>query len=64
MKFSVTMKCPDALSRAITQATQAADTKDDVEALEVLCARWFRYGECISIEIDTEQKTCVVIPNR
>lgn len=76
MKFKVTMKDPDTLSDAITEAVEA-DLKsiegldaEDREALfekrhaavSKVAAQWFQYGEYLSVEIDTEAKTATVVP--
>jgi len=34
-----------------------------VERIDDLCAKWFRYGEYLEVEIDTEAKTCTVVEN-
>ena len=68
MKIRVTMKTPDALSGAIHHCVEeriAGLSDDEVAAHEKaedeisdLCKRWFRYGESVTVEIDTEAKTC------
>jgi hypothetical protein len=30
------------------------------EAIRELCRKWFRYGEALVVEVDTEASTCVV----
>ena len=69
MKFRVTLKNPDVLDEAI-QAAVGASLQDgtgeaDREALQdnamEACALWFRYGELLTVEIDTEALTCVVV---
>jgi hypothetical protein len=72
MKFQVYMKCPDALDRAIHDAVQGqlmyvpdedkSEAGDSLyeEALHVAC-KWFRYQEYLTVEIDTEAKTCTVL---
>ena len=73
MKFKVTMKDPDTLHDAIRDAVQegiAELPKDEAEVLsEVreekvrkLCSKWFEYGEYLTVEIDTDAGTCVVVP--
>ena len=74
MKFRVTMKTPDALARTITDAVLDAipftgDSETDycnhegaILAAERLCGRWFRDGEYLTVEIDTDAQTCVVVP--
>ncbi len=77
MKFRVMMKDPDCLHEAIVEAVteQLADqqlTEDEQEAvvdlrvhrIKDLCEKkWFRYGEYLEVEIDTEAGTCTVVPN-
>lgn len=72
MKFKVTMKCPDSLDTAIEEAcTDEIGGPDISEEHDIafdelfrktnrLCEKWFRYGEYITVEIDTEEGTCVV----
>ena len=78
MKFRVTMKDPDTLCDAITDAVESsvAQMPDlDQEEREAVrekrrdtvsdvCGAWFRYGEYLTVEIDTDAKTCVVVPNK
>lgn len=75
MKFTVLMKDPDTLHDAIRDAVRAEVAKlglDDVEermAVEErrhekvgeVCSRWFKYGEYLAVEIDTEAGTCTVL---
>ena len=74
MKFRVTMKTPDALANAIHKASldyavnEGNKTDEDVmqemyESTERLCERWFKYREIVTLEIDTEKKTCTVVEN-
>ena len=74
MKIRVTMKDPDTLHDAIEEAVNedidAALPEDEREALSGcriekvrdLASTWFEYGEYLTVEIDTEAKTCVVVP--
>lgn len=78
MKFKVTMKDPDTLGDAIHEAVKAdvvkiegldEEERDAVqeerqEKVAGLCATWFEYGEYLCVEIDTEAKTCTVVPVR
>ena len=73
MKFSVTVKCPDALLMAIENAAEdeIGGSPTDLEAdeqwnqlvakTEKLCARWFKHNEILCVEIDTEAETCEVL---
>lgn len=76
MKFTVTMKDPDTLGDAIDEAVRADIAKieglnaDDREALfktrregvGKITSKWFRYGEYLTVEIDTEAQTATVRP--
>lgn len=58
MIFQVTMKTPDALQYAIEDAT------DDLELrskMEDFASEWMKHGEYITVEFDTDKKTCVVV---
>jgi hypothetical protein len=74
MKIRVTMKRPDALIEGIDDAVKALDLSgladDEAEAVRDLrkekardlALRWFEHGEYLTVEIDTEAETCVVVP--
>jgi hypothetical protein len=74
MKFQVQMKDPDTLHDAIEEAvrgelmtTSDPEERDMLvehrsERVAKLCSRWFRYGEYLTVEIDTDAETCVVVP--
>lgn len=77
MKFRVTMKDPDTLHDAIREAVGAGSDLaglplDERRALveirvgkvNELCGEWFEYSEYITVEIDTDAKTCIVVPTR
>lgn len=59
------MKSPDALNYAIKEAFEDEEDTDfnDVNEVKQLCERWFQYGEYLTVEIDTEKKTCTVVGN-
>jgi len=73
MKFRVTMKDPDTLHEAIDEALDKTMppqlTREEWEGIrEVrhddvsnITAKWFEYGEYLTVEIDTERNTCVVV---
>lgn len=44
----------------------AADAAAEVYEAQIaeLCGRWFKYGEYLTVEIDTDAKTCVVVPEK
>lgn len=77
MKFTVTMKDPDGVYESIDEAVKADVAKlglprDEAEAIEErrrektneIAARWFEYGEYLTVEIDTDAGTCVVVPRK
>jgi hypothetical protein len=75
MKFRVTMKDPDVLQDAIVDAVmddlqsvagiserERTFMKEERSCvIDNLAARWFRYGEYLTVEIDTEAQTCTVL---
>jgi len=75
MKFRVSMKDPDtlqdAIERAVNEEVKALGFVDNDEAAAVaevrrekaaeVCAQWFQYGEYLTVDIDTEAGTCVVV---
>lgn len=77
MKFKVTMKDPDTLHDAIREAAkeslsdiQGIDDEEKeslidqrVESNMEICRKWFEYSEYLTVEIDTDAGTCVVVPN-
>lgn len=63
MKFQVTMKTPDALHYA-THTKAFGDMEENEEADEAyeFCAdHWFKYGEYLTVEVDTVAGTCIVL---
>lgn len=77
MKFRVTLKTPDALDEAIHEAVEDSlmDADDDLDTDEIVAVgdirsenwreisnTWFKHGECLTVEIDTDARTCVVVP--
>lgn len=77
MKFKVTMKDPDTLPDAIRDAAkiEVSSMIDlDEEEREMLiekrvedalgkCSKWFEYSEYLTVEIDTDLETAVVVDN-
>jgi len=75
VKFTVTMKDPDALYESAQEAAQEfaksiegldADERQAVresryQKLADFAGEWMRYGEYIDVEFDTEAKTATVI---
>lgn len=75
MKFRVQMHDPDALPEAAKQAAKdrlresphPPSTDVDTfgqyieESCIESCGKWFEYNEYLTVEIDTEAGTCVVV---
>ena len=59
MKIKIFMKTPDAVYYA---ADENCDTDEDRQAVEDAAAKFFEYGECVTLELDTVEKTCEVVP--
>jgi hypothetical protein len=77
MKFKITMKDPDGFGDSLQDAAkEMAEQVTGVdeeerealieykqEKLSEICKKWFEYSEYLTVEIDTEAETCVVVPN-
>jgi hypothetical protein len=75
MKFRVTMKDPDGCFDAFTEAADKSlgqvegltDKEREVlvehrlEDIKALAGLWFEYDEYLTVEIDTEARTCTVV---
>ena len=65
MKIQITMKTPDAVTNALeyTDFSYIPEENRDSESERIykLCKKWFQYGECVTLEVDTEKETCVVL---
>lgn len=74
MKIQVTMKDPDALYDAVNDAVdedlkasgldqEEQDAIRDIrrEKHAEVVGKWFRYGEYLTVEIDTDEKTIRVL---
>lgn len=59
MKIRLTFKTPDAMSEALESVDE--DMQDSVKDL---ISSWVEYGEYLTVEFDTENKTCVPVPVR
>lgn len=70
MKFTVTMKSPDALNYAMDDlrtiliedgVSDEDDREDLIEQARDFANRWMRWGEYIDVEFDTEEGTAKVV---
>jgi len=57
MKITISFKTPDAVEYALENLSE-----DEKKSVESLIETWVEYGECLTVEVDTEAKTCVVLP--
>ena len=75
MKFQVQMKDPDQLydaaSEAVNDELKATNLDEEerdairemrTEKVTSIADKWFRWGEYLTVEIDTETKTIRVVP--
>jgi len=58
MKFTVTMKCPDAVYDALEELP--VDCRSEAK---YMTEKWFEYGEYLTVEIDTDTSTIKVLEN-
>jgi hypothetical protein len=73
VKFRITMKDPDGFHDSVEEAVKEMDlpglSEDEAElvrearteTIKKLLGRWFEYGEYLTVEVDTDAKTCTVI---
>ena len=74
MKIRITMKDPDGVYDSIQRVVDMAlpeglpeNACDGLKRLrrglaEEAASKWIEYGEYITVEIDTDANTCVVVP--
>lgn len=56
MKITILMQTPDCLLDATEDLSE-----DDRLMVKELASRWFKYGETVKLELDTEKETLVVV---
>ncbi len=73
MKITVSFKNPDALDESIDESLKDLKveglSEEELEGvketrkeeIKELCMKWFKWGEYLTVEIDTEAKTCTVV---
>jgi hypothetical protein len=57
MKVRLSFKTPDVVDYAVEELAE-----EQREEAKQACEKWVDYGECLTVEIDTEKGTCEVIP--
>jgi hypothetical protein len=66
MKFRITMKDPDGVHDGLTEADKSEGAGQGFgydERVELL-KKWFKYREYLTVEIDTDAKTIVVVDQK
>lgn len=77
MKFRVTMKDPDGVYDSFQEAASASaasvkgiskkereELQDSrMDEIKEACGKWFQYDEYLTVEVDTDAGTCVVVKN-
>lgn len=65
MKVRVMMKTPDALDYGLAEAFADVERGEERNAqwdiAKTVCEKFLKYGECLTVEIDTEAETCTVV---
>ena len=66
MLVKITMKSPDSLHYGIQDALEGRDLLEPekealTEEIWEVASKWMRGGEYLTVEMDTEKKTCVVL---
>ncbi len=56
MKIKLHFKTPGVLDYAMEGLTS-----EEADVVEQLASRWIEYQEYVTVEIDTEEETCVVV---
>jgi hypothetical protein len=59
MKIRISMKTPDCIDNAMHELAISDREVDDIRRIS---KKFFRYDECVELEIDTETETCIVVP--
>lgn len=56
-KIKISFKTPDAMFYAEEDMSE-----EDKVKFEAIAKKFIEYGECLTVEIDTDAGTCVVVP--
>lgn len=74
MKIRINLKSPDCLYHPCLEAARASapewldegDKQDLIREkqlyFEKICGKWFRSGEYLTVEVDTEKETIEILP--
>lgn len=74
MKIKISMKNPDALQESVEEAVEQGQFDESLSPEEIelvkqsrvdetlkLCNQWFKYGEYLMVEVDTEARTIRIV---
>lgn len=61
MKFRVTFKTPDVVDNTIENLGVEPDEQEAI--YKQVVSKWFKYGEYVTIEVDTNADTATVVEN-
>ena len=78
MKFQVTMKDPDGVFDCVREAVEedakkiegiselerGALVEERIEETQKAMKKWFEYDEYLTVAVDTDAGTCVVVPRK
>lgn len=62
MKIRLSFKTPDVVDCAIEESVECHSREDAEKEVREACKKWVEYGECLTVDIDTETGTCEVVP--
>lgn len=74
-KIKIFMKTPDAVDRAVEETFPYVEENDDSEVdselidlqreeAKAILKNWFEFGETVTIEVDLQKKTAIVVKQR
>jgi len=58
MKIQLTFKTP----YVVDDVVKEIENQEEAAIVNNLACKWINYGEYLTVEIDTEKETCVVLP--
>lgn len=61
MKFNVYFKTPGAGDDALQSVEDSTSSRREYSKAEALVEKWVKYGEYLTVEIDTEKETIRVL---
>ena len=62
MKIRLTFKTPDVLDQVDKQVEGKLEYPGNINDIRASLSKWIEFGEYLTVEIDTEKETCIVVP--